>query len=130
VRSAPLAALLALAISACVVGCPPTRGGGDDDDACDPSSDTGQVRACVYWSEDDPSPQEGGKLYARQGETEPIEAFLDADGCVTMEMADGTWELSVANAYGDCQTYYEPFEIVACETLELDFYVLMWCMDG
>lgn len=116
-----------------LAACPPVRGD-DDDDAgtCDTETDPGTVRACVYWSEDDPSPMDGGSVRARRGadDDEPIEVLIDATGCADVLLDAGTWELSASNAYGDCVTSYEPFEVLACDTLEVDFFVMLWCMDG
>ncbi len=126
-------AALLLMLLPLLAACPPQRGGGDDDDdtACDPAGDPGTVRGCVYWSEDDPTPMDGGMLRVRSDpEAEPVEALLDAAGCADIVLFPDTWEFSASNAFGDCVTAWEAFGVEACETLELDFYVMLWCMDG
>lgn len=114
-----------------LVACPPNRSG-DDDDAvtCDPASDPAVLHACVYWDEDGEGIASGKVSVRSDPEEAPIEALTGVDGCVDMELAAGTWELSGANAQGDCVTSYEPYELVACETLDVAFYVMDWCFDG
>ena len=63
-------------------------------------------------------------------EEDPIDALTGADGCVEMQLTPGDWEASGSNQFGDCVTPYEPIEVVGCETLEVEFYVGEWCMDG
>jgi hypothetical protein len=73
----------------------------------------------------------GGTLRARpDSSTDPIEVLIGDTGCAEVDLEPGDWELSASNEYGDCVTAYEVFEVVGCDTLELDFYVMLWCMDG
>ena len=111
--------------------CPPERGD-DDDGGCDASVDYGAVHACIYFSTGDETGLDGASLSARTGpeDTAPIEALAGADGCVEIQLAAGSWELSASNAFGDCVTPWEAYEIVGCETLDLEFSVSNWCMDG
>jgi hypothetical protein len=123
--------LALLVLVPALAACPPVRGDDDDDATCDPGTDHGTVQACVFWSEDDPSPVPGGTLRARpDSSTDPIEVLIGDTGCAEVDLEPGDWELSASNEYGDCVTAYEVFEVVGCDTLELDFYVMLWCMDG
>ncbi len=63
-------------------------------------------------------------------EEEPIQAIAGEDGCVEISLEPGTWQASGSSAAGDCVTPYEEQEIEACGLLEVDFYLMNWCMDG
>ena len=137
---APLLTALALFLLAC----PPPRTGntGDDDDAANDddiandddsaacASPNGTLRACVYWQEG--GDIAGGSLVAVRSNPEdtPIDALTGEDGCVDVTLAAGSWEASGRSSAGDCVTPFEPYELVACEILEIDLYLMEWCMDG
>ncbi len=126
-----LAPLLAALAALALVACPPVRG--DDDDSgpeCANPSQSGTLHACVYWDEGGEAIA-SGRVSVRSGpEEDPIDALTGADGCVEMQLTPGDWEASGSNQFGDCVTPYEPIEVVGCETLEVEFYVGEWCMDG
>lgn len=94
-------------------------------------SETGGLRVCIYMEATSEQAIANGKLYFRKpGDDVWTEARAREDGCASVMVAAGEWEIQGEDDTGYCLSPAETVSVAACETTEHRFDVINGCVDG
>jgi hypothetical protein len=107
----------------------------DDTDDTDASTcgdtETGTLHVCVFMEATSTEGIENGKVYFRlPGEETWTETRTGGDGCASVDVPAGDWEIQGEDDTGYCISPVETVTVAACETTEHRFDVINGCVDG